>query len=174
MTAEHRHGQAPTPRQPAAFDTRNGWRLYLYPAFQATYDGLVATVERLAATDPTGYTSYPKTKLLTRITQIILDEIPADPGHKDYRQGKALGEQHKNWFRAKFFQNRFRLFYRFDSTAKIIIYCWVNDENTLRKAGAKTDPYAVFAKMLAAGDPPDGWDDLLTCVARDTPPPPER
>ena len=30
---------------------------------------------------------------------------------------------------------RFRLFFRFDSASKVIIYAWVNDENTLRKVG---------------------------------------
>lgn len=43
----------------------------------------------------------------------------------------------------------------------MIVYAWVNDRDTLRKAGAKSDPYAVFARMLAAGNPPDDWPALL-------------
>ena len=31
---------------------------------------------------------------------------------------------------------RFRLFFRFDSASRIAVYAWVNDENTMRKAGA--------------------------------------
>jgi toxin YhaV len=148
----------------APFDVRNGWALFLYPAFQTVYDGLVTEVARLAAENPADYTAHPKTKLLARINTLILDEIPADPGHKDYRQGTKLGREHKNWFRAKFLKNRFRLFFRFDSVQKVIIYCWVNDENTLRKDGARTDPYAVFAKMIKSGNPPNGWDDLAAQV----------
>jgi len=37
----------------------------------------------------------------------------------------------------------------------------VNDENTLRKAGPKTDPYTVFARQLARSDPPSDWQALL-------------
>jgi toxin YhaV len=37
----------------------------------------------------------------------------------------------------------------------------VTDENKLRKAGARSDPYAVFSRRLSDGDPPDRWADLL-------------
>jgi len=36
----------------------------------------------------------------------------------------------------------------------VIVYVWINDEFTLRKAGSKTDAYAVFKSMLNAGNPP--------------------
>ena len=57
-----------------------------------------------------------------------------------------------------------RLFFRADSQAKVIVYAWVNDRDTLRKAGASTDPYAVFTKMLASGNPPDGWPELMAAA----------
>lgn len=47
----------------------------------------------------------------------------------------------------------------------MIVHAWVNDRDTLRKAGAASDPYAVFARMLAQGNPPDAWD-TLRAVAR--------
>jgi toxin YhaV len=50
----------------------------------------------------------------------------------------------------------------------VIVYAWVNDENTLRKAGSRTDPYAVFVGRLRAGNPPDNWEDLIQ-AARDLP-----
>jgi toxin YhaV len=146
------------------FDTHNGWRLFTHPAFRTVYDGLVADVGRLAVENPTDYTGHPKTKLLARINTLILEEIPADPTHKDYRQGTKLGDQYKNWFGAKFLKTHFRLFFRFERTSKIIIYCWVNDENSLRKEGEKTDPYMVFSKMLKSGNPHGKWDDLARQV----------
>jgi toxin YhaV len=42
------------------------------------------------------------------------------------------------------------------------VYAWVNDERTLRKSGAKTDPCAVFRAMLEAGDPPRRMEQLLS------------
>lgn len=61
----------------------------------------------------------------------------------------------------------FRLFFRYSTSAKIIIFAWVNDETTLRTYGAKSDAYAVFRKMLDKGNPPDSWEALLK-AANDT------
>jgi toxin YhaV len=103
---------------------------------------------------------HPKAKLLKRILELILAEIPRDPNAVEYQLGNTLGPVHRHWRRAKFL-GRFRLFYRFSSVHKAIIYAWVNDENTLRKAGSKRDPYLIFSRRLPGGDPPDDWDDLL-------------
>ena len=46
----------------------------------------------------------------------------------------------------------------------MIVYAWANDRDTLRKAGAGTDPYAVFGRMLASGNPPDDWPALLAAT----------
>jgi toxin YhaV len=96
---------------------------------------------------------------------LIFYEIPSDPNANAFSLGNTLGAARRHWRRAKFLQ-RFRLFFRFDSASRIIIYAWVNDENTLRKAGSQTDPYAVFSKRLNAGNPPDDWVDLLAEASR--------
>ena len=148
-------------RPPARpFAERNGWKLYRASAFLASLTPLADEVARLAAMDLDGYVAHPKAKLLARIRQLIVDEIPRDPNGRTYGLGNTLGPDHRHWRRAKFLQ-RFRLFFRFDSASRIIVYAWVNDENTLRRAGSRSDPYAVFAQRLIAGDPPDEWDDLL-------------
>lgn len=150
--------------QKPPFDVRNGWKLYKLQAFHDQLAELTTEVEALRKNNPTEADRHPKSKLLKRILEVILDEIPQDPtsklSSKLYRQGTTLGADYKDWSRAKFI-GRFRLFFRFSSKQKIIIYCWINDENTLRKAGAKTDPYAVFANMLKAGDPPNDWNELF-------------
>jgi len=57
---------------------------------------------------------------------------------------------------------RYRLFFRFASRpAKTIVFVWFNDEDTLRKAGSKTDVYEAFRRMLARGEVPDGIEALL-------------
>ena len=114
-------------------------------------------MERRAAA---GWETGPKPKLLKRIVDLILNEIPADPGAPVYEQGNTLGADARGWRRAKFL-GRFRLFFRFDSASQIIVYAWVNDANTLRKSGSATDPYAVFRAMLVRGDPPHDWERLL-------------
>jgi toxin YhaV len=148
------------PKQIPPFDVRKGWKLYELPAFGKQLADLRREVSDIQKRIPTEADNHPKTKLLKRILEIILDEIPSDPTAKIYRQGTTLGSAHKDWSRAKFL-GRFRLFFRFSTTQRIIIYCWINDENTLRKEGSKSDPYKVFQKMLDAGDPPSSWADLV-------------
>lgn len=148
------------PPDPKPFAEVNGWTLILHDSFRTDYERMRDEVEQMKAADPKGYTSHGKAKLFKRITEIISTEIPADPNAAIYHLGNTMGSQHRHWRRAKFL-GRFRLFFRFDSKTKIIIYVWVNDENTLRKAGSKTDPYAVFKGRLTKGDPPTTWDELM-------------
>jgi toxin YhaV len=122
---------------------------------------LVAGVKRDKEREPKNFTKKANAKTLKAIETIALERIPADPTNQRYRLGETLGAENKHWFREKFGNSRFRLFFRYDSNAKIIIYAWVNDENTLRTYGAKTDAYAVFSKMLADGNPPTTWEELL-------------
>ena len=87
-------------------------------------------------------------------------DIPQNPSSALYRLGSTLGDAEKVWFRAKMF-GQYRLFFRFDSASKIIVYVWVNDEESLRAYGSKTDAYALFAKMLSSGYPPSTFEELL-------------
>jgi toxin YhaV len=141
--------------------TINGWTIYAHPFFLDRLTGLVEAVERDQKSDPKKYATKPNAKLLKAIFTIALDRIPQDPTDKRYRLGDTLGEGYKHWFREKFGAGRFRLFFRYDSKSKIIVYAWVNDEGTLRTYGAKSDAYAVFSSMLADGNPPDSWDALV-------------
>lgn len=139
---------------------KSGWRLFVHPAFGITFEALVAEVARLRTADSEGYTRHPKTKLLKRILDLIEVEIPRDPGAAEYSLGNTLGPEHRHWRRAKFL-GRFRLFFRYSSKDRVIIYAWVNDESTLRKAGGRHDPYTIFNALLRKGRPPDGWDALM-------------
>ena len=138
----------------------NGWRLFLYPLFEHQLKKLTETVEQLSITQPETYKEHPKTKLLATIYRTITESIPRNPNAPEFRQGDTLGPDNRHWFRAKFHQ-RYRLFFRFSTKNKVIVYSWVNDGHNLRKAGSKTDPYEVFKSMLRAGDPPRRLEALL-------------
>jgi toxin YhaV len=94
----------------------------------------------------------------------MLDRVPRDPLAAEFRPGNTLGPAHRHWFGAKFGTNRFRLSLRADAASRTVMYAWVNDRDTLRKAGAASDPYSVFAGMLAHGNPPDDWPRLLAAA----------
>jgi toxin YhaV len=141
----------------------NGWKLYYFRPFAAALDEMEAQVAALARRNPAGYKSHPKTRLLTSVYKAISQAVPANPDHADFRLGKALGTRYTNWRRVKKgMPDRYRLFFRYASRpVKIIIYVWFNDEDTLRKAGSKTDVYEAFRRMLARGEVPDGIEALL-------------
>lgn len=139
---------------------RADWQIYVHPAFSETFDALVAEVGRLRSADPVRYAEHPKAKLLKRIVDLIATEIPRNPAANEFSLGNTLGPAHRHWRRAKFL-GRFRLFFRYSSKARVIIYAWVNDENTLRQAGGRNDPYSVFGRLLRRGSPPDDWNALI-------------
>jgi len=143
---------------------RHGWCLHAHPLFLGQLERLLAAVERAKRSDPHGWKKKADARLLAALRGLVLDRIPRDPLAPEFRQGNTLGRERRHWFRAKFGGNRFRLFFRADSRSRVIVYAWVNDRDTLRKAGAGSDPYAVFAGMLARGNPPDDWPALLTAA----------
>lgn len=140
-----------------------GWTMFAHPLFLSQMRGLMDEVDALRAKDPEGYVRKNAAKRLAAIRKIILELIPADPGAPQFRQGGTLGDANKHWFRVKFFQ-QYRLFYRFNAKAKVIVLGWVNDDKTKRAYGKKTDAYVVFQKMLANGNPPGEWDELMSAI----------
>jgi toxin YhaV len=145
----------------------NGWTLYAHPLFLDQLDRLMKAVESEMQKNPDTYRGGSNAKLLASIKEIAFKRIPADPTDKRYRQASTLGDDYKHWFRDKFGNGRFRLFFRYDAKAKLIIYAWVNDDDSKRTFGSKNDAYAVFKKMLDAGNPPDNWDKLLSQCSAD-------
>ena len=143
---------------------RHGWRLFGHPLLRDQLDKLIAATEHARRSDPAGWQGNTNVKLLAALRDLMLDRVPRDLLAAGFRQGNTLGPEHRHWFRAKFGGNRFRLFFRADSASRIVVYAWVNDRDTLRKAGAASDPYAVFARMLVHGNPPDDWPGLLSAA----------
>lgn len=138
----------------------NGWALFAHPIFLDQLEALTAQVEALKRKDPVGYVKKNATKRLAAIAKLAFEVIPQDPTRPEYRQGNMLGDEHKHWFRAKFFQ-QYRLFFRYHAQGRVIVYAWVNDEDTKRAYDSADDAYRVFRKMLDSGHPPGDWDGLL-------------
>ena len=139
---------------------RHGWTLLFHEIVIEQLRKLQAAEERAEQNDPHGFEGNANVKLFRALSQLIMEVVPSDPSRDEYCQGNTLGPAYRHWRRAKI-GRRFRLFFRYDSKAKAIVFAWVNDEQTLRSAGSKSDPYAVFEKMLGRGNPPDDWGALV-------------
>jgi toxin YhaV len=136
------------------------WSLLFHHCVLEQLERLKSASDKALATSPATAHENANVKLYAALARLMLETIPSDPARDEYRQGNTMGPDFRHWRRAKI-GRRFRVFFRYDSRTRVIVYAWVNDESTLRAAGSKSDPYAVFQKMLGRGNPPDDWDALL-------------
>jgi toxin YhaV len=138
----------------------NGWTILFHDAIVGQLKNLAEACRRARKADPKNFRLNANVKVFAALAKLILEVIPADPSRPEYRQGNTLGVEYRHWFRAKFF-GRFRLSFRYDSLAHIIVYAWVNDERSLRQHGGRSDPYEIFRRMLASGHPLKEWAALV-------------
>ena len=145
---------------------RHGWTLLFHDCLIDQLRKLRHAVRRAQRSDPNAFASNANVKLFHALSRLMLEVVLQDPSRAAYRQGSTLGPRCRHWRRARI-GRRFRLFFRYDARAKVIVYAWVNDRSTLRASGSRTDPYAVFARMLTQGSPPDDWASLLAASRQD-------
>lgn len=140
----------------------NGWSLFAHRAFVEAFENLLEQVEALAEEDPHGFHHHPLYKLFHKVKDCVFVRVPAEPMSRRFVGGDAFAG-HSHWRRAKHgMPNRYRLFFQFRSEApKSIIFAWFNSEDTLRKAGSRTDCYTVFVRMVERGEIPDDFETLL-------------
>ena len=85
----------------------------------------------------------------------MLEVVPQDPSRDEYRQGSTLGPRYRHWRRARI-GRQFRLFFRYNARAKVIVYARVNDQSTLPSSGSKRwsfklriiSPHGGYARKL--------------------------
>jgi toxin YhaV len=144
---------------------RHGWTLLFHDCIVEQLQRLRAAAERAQKADPGAAEHNANVKAFRALGRLMLEVVPGDPSGEEYRQGNTLGPAYRHWRRAKF-GGRFRLFFRYDSRTRVIVYAWVNDERTLRSAGSKSAPYVAFQWMLERGNPPDDWEALVAASRR--------
>lgn len=148
-----------------------GYDLYFWTAFLdqwrelRTSKNIKEAAVRAGTMSQAEFDQDAEVKLFAALVEIVHEKVPRDPEHKDFRLGKTLGDEFTSWRRVKKhgLPDRYRLFFRFASVPKkVIVFAWLNDDDTLRKAGSKTDVYATFKRMLDSGKPPTEISQLLS------------
>jgi toxin YhaV len=112
---------------------------------------MVEEVERLRGRlTADAYRGHPTVKLFAAVVHLLRDIVPADPNAPRFRLGGDL----RTFRRAKKLglPPRCRLFWVFSELHRTIVFLHLNDENTLRKDGANTDPYEIFRRKVARGE----------------------
>lgn len=129
---------------------RHGWKLLYHPVFGDHYIKLRARARELKAELPAAeFKAHPDVKLVAAVKRVVIDTVPQDPNRPDFWLRANLAKFRR--LKGYGLPDRYRLFYVFSSTAKTIIYLYLNDSATLRKEGAATDPYEIFAGLVASG-----------------------
>jgi toxin YhaV len=108
----------------------HGWLLLFHDCIVEQLHKLNNAAERSRRRDPKQFESNANVKLFRALSRLIVDTVPSDPARDEYRQGNTMGPPYRHWRRAKV-GRRFRVFFRYDSRAKTIVFAWVNDEQTL-------------------------------------------
>jgi toxin YhaV len=120
--------------------TINGWTLFVHPLLRDQVEALHGQVAALRESDPTTYVNKKAAKQLAALVRLIFEIIPQNPEHPEYLSNSTLGEGHRNWFSAQFFQ-QYRLYFRYHRESRIIVYVWLNDEDPERVDGSADDAY---------------------------------
>ena len=128
----------------------NGWTIFAHSLFLDQMEALTRQVEFQKQKDPLGYLKKNTSKRLAAIVKLTFEMIPQDPVRFGHDQGNTLGEGYEHWSHTKFFQ-QCRLFYRYHIPSSVIVYVWINDEDTRRSYESDDDIYRVFRKMLEDG-----------------------
>jgi len=123
----------------------NGWTIFAHPLFLDTLEALAAQVAVLQQKDPSGYINKNETKRLAAINKLAFEVIPQNPARPEYRQGAALGDDRKHWFRAKYFQ-QYRLFSATTKRAKSLFALG----STTKKPSAHTAAIPMPGRFFSA------------------------
>lgn len=135
--------------------------MYFHPQFAERLDVLVAAAEKAKRA---GRDDHPDVKLLAAVVRLVETVVPADPDHPDFRLRGGLASFRRA--KGRGLPSRYRLFWVFSSRARAIVFLYLNDASSLRKAGARSDPYARFADRLRRGEIGADFDANVSAAKR--------
>jgi toxin YhaV len=120
--------------------TVNGWTLFVHPLLLDQLEALHGQVAALRESAPTNHVDKNAAKRLAALVKLVFEVIPQNPERPEYQSSSTLGQGHRNWFGAQFFQ-QYRLYFRYHRESRIIVYVWLNDEDPERVDGSADDAY---------------------------------
>lgn len=136
------------------------WAAYITRHLDSRLKQLERNIERLRRENQ-DLRNHPDVRLYVGAVR-GMEKARQDPTRPEYLLGNTLGTEHRDWRRIKrLLPSRYRMFFKFFSTDRDVFFVWMNDAETLRKEGAKSDCYAYFRWMLDAGKVPSCRNKLL-------------
>ncbi len=140
-----------------------GWNLLWLPILQKRITKLEARVTNLQAKNPKTFQDHRDSIFLAKLYHILTDLVPTNPDNPGFKIGNMLGNKYSIFRRVKKpLPSRDRMFFVFSSQLKQIIYVWLNDKKSIRKAGDFNDVYKVFVRKLESGTIPHTFEKLAS------------
>ena len=138
--------------------TFHGWTILFTEPFLSSYGDLSANARRLKGElSNEEYAEHPDVKLFLAVRELTKDVVPSDPHHRDYQLRGELAKFRRT--KGRGLPRRYRLFWAFSDQSKAIIFLYLNDADSLRKEGGRTDPYRLFAGMVQRGEVGSDFED---------------
>ena len=108
---------------------RQGWTRLFHECVIGHLRRMNAAAQRAERQDPQAAGHHANFKLFRALSHLIQDGVPSDPDRDEYRQGNTLCPAFRLW-RREMIGRRFRLFFRYDVKARVIVSAWVNEFQT--------------------------------------------
>ena len=106
-----------------------------------------ALKERLT---PEAYVRHRDVKAFLGVRDAVSEIVPRNPEDPNFLLSGPLAKFRR--VKGRGLPKRYRLFFVFSNSAKVIIFLYLNDERTLRKEGSPDDPYVIFTRMVQRGE----------------------
>lgn len=105
---------------------RHGWTLLFHEGFIDQLRKVQAAAVPLSDSEPQQFDGDANAKLFQALSYWVMDAVPGDPSRDAFRHCNIAEPAHSNWRCAKI-GRRFRLFFRYDARAKVIVFAALKD-----------------------------------------------
>ena len=108
---------------------RHGWTLLFHEGLIEQLHTVQAGAVQASESEPQRLDGNANAKLFQALSHRVMDAVPGDPSRDEFRYCNIAEPAHSNWRCARI-GRRFRLFFRYDARAKVIVFAALKDRAT--------------------------------------------
>lgn len=129
---------------------RHGWTLLFHEGLIEQLHTVQAGAVQASESEPQRLDGNANAKLFQALSHWVMDAVPGDPSRDAFRHCNIAEPAHSNWRCAKI-GRRFRLFFRYDARAKVIVFAALKDWAAVMAASRKRSD-ALSSRIGATSD----------------------
>lgn len=113
---------------------RHGWTLLFHEGLIEQLRKVQAAAGPVVGSELQRFDGNANAKLFQTLSHWVMDAVPGDPSRDAFRHCNIAEPAHSNWRCAKI-GGRFRLFFRYDARAKVIVFAALKDRAAVMAEG---------------------------------------